>query len=205
MQPLDACVRFYIHKSNMSHRTHDDSRNSSDTCISTTSFTSSCMLCLGLLTDSKNDGTHANTGSNLLQGKLMAKLREKIEPYATATAAAVPTAAPTATTTNVRANSISKDSPTIVLPNSILVMAHCINCAIEELIIRQQEQIRQEISSLNTTISKSNKQEQIKLQLRQQLLQRQEQFQLIARKYSKTKQKPMCIYNQIKESIRRKV
>ena len=93
---------------------------------------SSCPLCLDLL--SKYD--------DVIKPQLISKLNEKIRPYASTNGKSDDDNAATNnnntqphTSSNITTpNSISKDSPTIVLPNIILVIAHCINCVIEESI-----------------------------------------------------------------------
>jgi hypothetical protein len=42
--------------------------------------------------------------------------------------------------TNMSINSNSKESPTIALPNTILIIAHCISCTLEQVILQQQQE-----------------------------------------------------------------
>mmetsp|Transcript_7757 Transcript_7757/g.11777 ORF Transcript_7757/g.11777 Transcript_7757/m.11777 type:complete len:140 (-) Transcript_7757:11-430(-) len=124
----DACIRLYIDGS--------EATSATNVCGTSTSThdNTSCTLCLGLL--SKHD--------DFLSEQIVTKLKRKMSPYVGAAASAASTASKSSSipsseknhcdSSNSTAwtNFISKDSPTIVLPNIIIVIAHCVNCAIDD-------------------------------------------------------------------------
>ena len=99
---------------------YEHALNSSDK----TNNSSCCPLCLGLLCNYEAQ----------YKEQIAAKIKEKIKPYSGSGDQSV-------------INFISNTSPTIVLPNIILVVAHCVNCKIEDT-IRQKESNNDEIDSL---------------------------------------------------------
>mmetsp|Transcript_7756 Transcript_7756/g.11775 ORF Transcript_7756/g.11775 Transcript_7756/m.11775 type:complete len:832 (-) Transcript_7756:142-2637(-) len=198
----DACIRLYIDGS--------EATSATNVCGTSTSThdNTSCTLCLGLL--SKHD--------DFLSEQIVTKLKRKMSPYVGAAASAASTASKSSSipsseknhcdSSNSTAwtNFISKDSPTIVLPNIIIVIAHCVNCAIDELICREEEHIREEMNKLSSeskieTEINSNDHNQ---QRRQHLQKKQEQLLRYRIKHN-SKNNPIDIYNQIKELVRCKV
>ena len=85
-----------------------------------------CPLCFGLL-------SHFDT---VIEEELTMKIWEKIHPYANYESCKNDDLDCSFQAT---INFISKDSPTINLPNSILFIAHCINCTIEHYVNKYDE------------------------------------------------------------------
>ena len=87
-----------------------------------------CTLCFGLLSLS----SQVKNNNNILEKNLISIVEEKFRPYGNG-------GSHEKRQLNMPPNYISKDSPTIVLPNIILIIAHCINCTIEQILEQQNE------------------------------------------------------------------
>lgn len=118
----DPCVQimFAGYRTNVTITDKDEQDTKSDNYLA-------CPLCLGLL--SEYDEKY--------EAQIATEVKEKMNPYVSHNKSK---GDETTTLFHATINSISKDSPTIVLPNTILVVAHCINCIIEQMIINQHDE-----------------------------------------------------------------
>jgi tRNA U54 and U55 pseudouridine synthase Pus10 len=124
----DECIQLYmdVDLDACTSTNTDKDRNEGS---SSSSNTTMCPLCLGLLSKgSSNDDTFHN--------QLMNTVKEKFQPYSNSV---LNHEGAVDMNTNMSINSISKESPTIALPNIILIIAHCISCTLEQVILQQQQ------------------------------------------------------------------